>query len=100
MGGFWESRGKVAGLNTQRRTLFILYSITIIFITYSKVTNKNLSKLESPKSKSKSYEAAQKGKKLGGAELWEIEGGHLTTSPGPQMVQGDPNASKGIEMCE
>ena len=76
MGGFWESRGKVAGLNTQRRTLFILYSITIIFITYSKVTNKNLSKLESPKSKSKSYEAAQKGKKLGGAELWEIEGGY------------------------
>ena len=34
----------------------------------------NLSKLD--KSKSMFHEAAQKGKKLRGAELWEIEGGH------------------------
>ena len=34
----------------------------------------NLRKLD--KSKSMFHEAAQKGKKLRGAELWEIEGGH------------------------
>ena len=51
------------------------------------------------KSKSMFHEAAQKGKKLRGAELWEIEGGHQNLTRSSNHLKwfgGDPNAQKGF----